>query len=40
MTTAPRLMTAERREDDAAEAPLRPQYFSEFIGQQQARSNL
>src|SRR6201993_4089394 len=35
-----RLVSAERREDDAAEAPLRPQFFSEFIGQQQARSNL
>ncbi|HML11673.1 MAG TPA: Holliday junction branch migration DNA helicase RuvB, partial [Xanthobacteraceae bacterium] len=38
--TSPRLVTAERREDDAAEAPLRPQFFSEFIGQQQACSNL
>ena len=40
MTSARRLVTAERREDDATEAPLRPQFFSEFIGQQQARSNL
>src|SRR5438132_6678822 len=40
MTTARRLVTAERREDDTAEAPLRPQFFTEFIGQQQARSNL
>jgi Holliday junction DNA helicase RuvB len=40
MTSTPRLVTAERREDDATEAPLRPQFFSEFIGQQQARSNL
>src|SRR6202047_1830609 len=40
MTTARRLVTAERREDDAVEAPLRPQFFAEFIGQQQARSNL
>src|SRR6202047_3333373 len=40
MTSPRRLVTAERREDDAVEAPLRPQYFSEFIGQQQARSNL
>jgi holliday junction DNA helicase RuvB len=41
MTTAPRrLVTAERREDDAAEASLRPQRLSEFIGQQQARANL
>jgi holliday junction DNA helicase RuvB len=40
VTTAPRLVTAERREEDAAEAPLRPQFFADFIGQQQARSNL
>jgi Holliday junction DNA helicase RuvB len=40
MTTARRLVTAERRDEDAGEAPLRPQFFSEFIGQQQARSNL
>src|SRR5437870_793140 len=35
-----RLVTPERREDDAAESSLRPQRLSEFIGQQQARSNL
>ncbi|MEA2934122.1 MAG: holliday junction helicase RuvB [Variibacter sp.] len=41
MTTSPRrLVTAERREDDGAEASLRPQRLSEFIGQQQARANL
>jgi Holliday junction DNA helicase RuvB len=41
MTTTPRrLITAERRDDDAAEASLRPQRLSEFIGQQQARANL
>src|ERR1700693_6128288 len=40
MTTPRRLVTAERRDDDVVEAPLRPQFFSEFIGQQQARSNL
>src|SRR5690242_8775419 len=40
MTTARRLVTAERSDEDVAEAPLRPQFFSEFIGQQQARSNL
>jgi Holliday junction DNA helicase RuvB len=33
-------VTAERREDDAAESSLRPQRLSEFIGQQQARSNM
>src|SRR3989442_11532119 len=38
--TTRRLVSAERRDEDAAEAPLRPQFFSEFIGQQQARSNL
>jgi holliday junction DNA helicase RuvB len=41
MTTTPRrLVAAERREEDVAEASLRPQQLSEFIGQQQARSNL
>ena len=41
MTSTPRrLVTAERREDDAAEASLRPQKLSEFVGQQQARANL
>jgi holliday junction DNA helicase RuvB len=41
MTTPPRrLVAAERREEDVAEASLRPQRLSEFIGQRQARSNL
>jgi Holliday junction DNA helicase RuvB len=31
---------AERREEDAADSSLRPQRLAEFIGQQQARSNL
>jgi Holliday junction DNA helicase RuvB len=39
-TTPKRLVTAERREEDAAELKLRPQRLSEFIGQQQARANL
>jgi holliday junction DNA helicase RuvB len=40
-TPAPRrLVTAERREDDGAEASLRPQRLSDFVGQQQARANL
>ena len=39
-TTPRRLVTAERREDDMAEASLRPQRLAEFIGQQQARANL
>jgi holliday junction DNA helicase RuvB len=34
------VVTAERRDEDAAEATLRPQRLSEFIGQQQARANL
>ena len=34
------LLTAERREDDAAEASLRPQRLVDFIGQAQARANL
>ncbi len=38
---APRkLVTPERRDEDAAEASLRPQRLSEFIGQEQARKNL
>jgi holliday junction DNA helicase RuvB len=39
-STPRRLVTAERRDDDAAESSLRPQRLTEFIGQQQARSNL
>jgi holliday junction DNA helicase RuvB len=35
-----KLVTPERREDDAPEASLRPQRLSEFIGQEQARKNL
>src|ERR1041384_6454124 len=41
MTTAPRrLVTPERRYDDAETTSLRPQRLSEFIGQAQARANL
>jgi Holliday junction DNA helicase RuvB len=41
MTTTPRrIVTPERREEDTAEASLRPQRLVEFIGQQQARANL
>jgi len=41
MSTSPRrLVTPERRDDDLAEASLRPQRLSEFIGQQQARANM
>src|ERR1044072_2777179 len=41
MTTAPRrLVTPERRDDDAETASLRPQRLSEFVGQAQARANL
>src|SRR6201993_1975400 len=35
-----RLVSAERRDEDAADGSLRPQRLGEFIGQQQARSNL
>jgi holliday junction DNA helicase RuvB len=34
------MVSPERREDDIAEASLRPQKLDEFVGQQQARSNL
>jgi Holliday junction DNA helicase RuvB len=42
MTLAPgrKLVSAERREEDAAEASLRPQRLSDFVGQEQARKNL
>jgi holliday junction DNA helicase RuvB len=40
LTTAPRLVTTERRDEDVLEASLRPQRLSEFIGQEQARKNL
>ncbi|HEY7666413.1 MAG TPA: Holliday junction branch migration DNA helicase RuvB [Xanthobacteraceae bacterium] len=41
MSSSPRrLVTAERRDEDAADSSLRPQRLAEFIGQQQARSNL
>ncbi len=41
MTSTPRkLVTPERRDEDVAEASLRPQRLSEFIGQEQARKNL
>ena len=40
MNTPHRLVTPERREEDAAETSLRPQRLNEFIGQQQARANL
>jgi Holliday junction DNA helicase RuvB len=34
------MVSPERREDDAAEASLRPQKLHEFVGQEQARANL
>ncbi len=40
MNTPSRLVTPERREDDVAEASLRPQKLSEFVGQEKARANL
>ena len=39
MNTPRRLVAADRRDDDA-DASLRPQRLSEFIGQEQARANL
>ena len=39
MNTPRRLIAAEKRDDDA-DASLRPQRLSEFIGQEQARANL
>jgi Holliday junction DNA helicase RuvB len=36
----PRLVASDAREGDVADASLRPQRLSEFIGQQQARANL
>jgi Holliday junction DNA helicase RuvB len=39
-TTAARLVTAARRDEDTAETSLRPQRLGDFIGQSQARSNL
>ncbi len=38
--TSRRLVMADRRDDDATEGSLRPQRLREFVGQQQARSNL
>jgi Holliday junction DNA helicase RuvB len=40
LSMSTRLVTAQHRDEDAAEASLRPQQLSEFIGQQQARANL
>jgi holliday junction DNA helicase RuvB len=35
-----KLVSAERRDEDAAEATMRPQKLVEFVGQEQARRNL
>jgi Holliday junction DNA helicase RuvB len=40
VTTPSRIVTPERRTDDAGDTALRPQLLSEFVGQQQARANL
>ena len=40
MTAPTRLITPERREDDALEASIRPQSLADFVGQEQARANL
>lgn len=39
MSSAPRLVASDARDDDA-DATLRPQRLTEFIGQEQARANL
>jgi len=39
MSSAPRLVSSERRDDDV-DASLRPQKLADFIGQEKARSNL
>ena len=40
MTTPSRIVTPERRTEDAPDTALRPQVLSEFVGQAQARANL
>src|ERR1700753_4505595 len=40
MNTPSRIVTPERRSDDAGDTALRPQCLSEFVGQAQARANL
>ena len=40
MSTPSRIVTPERRADDAPDTALRPQLLSEFVGQAQARANL
>ena len=38
--TGRKLVSAERRDEDTAEASVRPQRLNEFIGQEQACANL
>ena len=38
--STPRIVSAERREEDLMEASIRPQVLADFVGQQQARENL
>src|SRR5213079_2861193 len=40
MNPPARIVTPERRTEDAPDTVLRPQLLSEFVGQQQARANL
>src|SRR5256884_2718251 len=40
MNPPSRIVTPERRADDAGDTALRPQLLSEFVGQAQARANL
>jgi Holliday junction DNA helicase RuvB len=35
-----RTLSPDRRDDDAAEASLRPQTLAEFVGQKTSRENL
>src|SRR5690348_8227280 len=38
--STPRLISADKRNDDAQDATLRPQILADFVGQEQARANL
>jgi len=40
VNTPSRIVTPERRHEDAGDGALRPQRLSEFVGQEQARANL
>ena len=40
MTTSRPVLSPEQRDDDAPEAPLRPQMLADFVGQEQVKANL